>query len=107
VTALKVHPAADLFPMMGETELAELAADIAASGQREPIAITPKDEVLDGRNRLAACKIAKVTPITKLVETDDPVAYVVSLNVKRRNLTVGQRAIAAAESWPMFGGPPK
>jgi hypothetical protein len=33
---------------------------------------------------------------------DDPLAYVVSLNVKRRSLTVGQRAIAAAEAWEMY-----
>jgi hypothetical protein len=31
----------------------------------------------------------------------DPLALVVSLNVKRRNLNAGQRAIAAAEAWDL------
>ena len=36
---LKAHPAADAFPMMDATRLAELRADIQANGQREPVTI--------------------------------------------------------------------
>jgi len=51
--------------------------------------------VLDGHNRLAACKLADVEPRFESVNGADPLALVVSLNVKRRNLSAGQRAIAA------------
>jgi hypothetical protein len=58
-------------------------------------------DLLDGRNRLAACKLANVEPEYLTVNGDDPLALVVSLNVKRRNLTAGQKAVAAAEAWDM------
>jgi hypothetical protein len=52
-----VHPAADMFDLMTDAELKELADDIKASGLQHPIVIL-KDEgrwsILDGRNRLAA-----------------------------------------------------
>jgi hypothetical protein len=51
----------------------------------------------DGRNRLAACKIAGIEP--RLVEFtgDDPLSYVVSLNLNRRHLDTSQRAVVAAK----------
>ena len=55
---LKVHPAAELFPLMSEAELKELAEDIRANGLRTPfVGWSDKDAVvmlLDGRNRLDA-----------------------------------------------------
>jgi hypothetical protein len=53
---LKVHPAADLFPLMSEAELKELAADIRANGLRAPIVswALGGEFLLDGRNRLDA-----------------------------------------------------
>jgi hypothetical protein len=36
-TEWSFHPLADIFPMMDEAALAELAADIKAESQREPI----------------------------------------------------------------------
>jgi ParB-like chromosome segregation protein Spo0J len=50
---LKVHPTADLFPMMSEAQLDELAADIAANGLQQHI-VWLKDELIDARNRVAA-----------------------------------------------------
>jgi disulfide oxidoreductase YuzD len=49
---LKVHPLIDLFPMMSEEELADLAEDIKANGLIYPIVIDG-DVLIDGRNRLA------------------------------------------------------
>jgi ParB-like chromosome segregation protein Spo0J len=95
---IPVHPAADIFPMMADDELQALADDIKANGLRNPIVLTADGDLLDGRNRQAACDLAKVKPDYLTVNGDDPVALVVSLNVKRRNLTAGQRAMAAAEA---------
>ena len=94
----EIHPAAELFPLMGDDDLAALAADIKANGLRQPIVLDGDGKLLDGRNRLAACEIAKVAPEFASVNGADPVAFVVSLNVKRRNLAGSQLAIAAAES---------
>src|SRR5215208_5261684 len=67
---IKVHPAADLFPMMSDDELDALGKDIRDNGLRHPIIIyldrikperrkdsypaTDEMVVLDGRNRLSA-----------------------------------------------------
>lgn len=99
----EVHPAADLFPLMVGEELQALADDIKANGLRQPIVLDADDRVLDGRNRLAACKLAKVKPTFETIDGGDPLTLVVSLNVNRRHLTAGQRAIAAAEAWDLVG----
>jgi ParB-like chromosome segregation protein Spo0J len=100
-TAGEVHPAADLFPMMTGDELQALADDIRENGLRQPVVLDGEGRVLDGRNRLAACELVGVEPVFASVNGDDPVALVVSLNVKRRNMTAGQRAVSAAEAWDL------
>lgn len=97
----EVHPAAELFPLMGEEELAALAADIKTNGLRQPIVLDHEGRLVDGRNRLSACSMAKVKPEFVNLNGEDPLAFVVSLNVMRRNLRPSQRAIAAAEAWPL------
>ena len=87
-----VHPAATLFPMMNAEELQGLADDIREHGQREPV-ILFDGAVLDGRNRLRACELAGVEPLT-CVRDDiaSPTTFVLSLNLHRRHLTPAQRA---------------
>lgn len=98
----KVHPVAEFFPLMDDVELKALADDIKINGLRQPLVLDGDGNLLDGRNRLAACKLAKVKPDYESVDGDDPLAVVVSLNIKRRNLTAGQKAIAAAEAWDLL-----
>jgi hypothetical protein len=100
---IKVHPAADLFPMMSEAELDELAADIAEHGLRQQIVFAYLGEgLVDGRNRLAA--IARIADQerrkqcwddafrgARTLYSDDPYAYVVSANIHRRHLTTEQK----------------
>ncbi len=92
----EIHEAADVFPMLPEDELQELAADIKANGLIHPIVLDGEGMLVDGRNRLAACRIAGVEPAYTSLNGSDPVAYVLSANVARRNLTKGQRAMALA-----------
>jgi hypothetical protein len=103
----RVHQAADLFPMMSEAELEELAADIEQHGLRQAIDFQG-DELLDGRNRLAAIYRIKdetrrrhllgfVASTKRVMQVSDPIAYVISANVRRRHLTPEQkREIIAA-----------
>jgi ParB-like chromosome segregation protein Spo0J len=91
----EVHPAAAVFPMLPEDELAELAADIAANGLIHPVVLDSTGAIVDGRNRLAACRLAGVEPRFVSLNGEDPVAYVLSANITRRHLSKGQRAVAA------------
>lgn len=101
--ALPAHPAAAIFPMMSDSELLELAEDIKKNGLLEPITLH-EGQILDGRNRLAACDIAGVEPSFQewngLGEL--PTRYVIAKNLQRRQLTIGQRAAIAAECVPML-----
>lgn len=95
--SLPVHPAANAFPMHGEDELNRLAVGIAQNGLRHPIVMTPDGEVLDGRNRLAACALVKVEPTFEVYE-GDPWAYSRDVNLDVRSMTTGQKAAACALS---------
>jgi hypothetical protein len=69
---------------------------IAEHGLCEPIVETPDELILDGRNRYRACLIAKVEPRYETYRGDDPLAFLVSLNLKRRHLDESRRAMVAA-----------
>lgn len=95
---LKFHAIAEIFPLMLEEELAELAEDIRETGQREPIILHPDGSILDGRNRYIACGRIGVTPnIDPQPYEGDPLSYVVSRNLRRRHLDASQRAMIAAK----------
>lgn len=87
----ETHPAADRFPMLDGERLAELAADIRARGQLQPIVLCD-GKVLDGRNRLAACVEHRIPPRIEDYEGDNPFRYVWSTNGQRRDLEKLQRA---------------
>jgi hypothetical protein len=92
----EVHPAAALFPLFSKAEIDDLAADIKTNGLQHPIVLLPDGTLLEGRNRLAACKKAQVEPEFVIYDGDDPWAFVMSANVHRRHLSSGQRAMALA-----------
>lgn len=93
---MKFHPISEVFPMLNETELLELAEDIKANGLREPIWLYDK-QVLDGRNRFLACQRAKIKPRFRNYDGPDPIGFVVSLNIHRRHLSDAQKGYAAAK----------
>lgn len=88
------HGAANIFPMMDESGLSQLADDIASNGQQVAIDIFD-GRIIDGRNRYKACKLAGVDPLFLDVKTDDPLDFVLSRNLHRRHLDTGQRAFVA------------
>jgi hypothetical protein len=94
----KVHPAADVFPMMSDEELKALGEDIKANGLKHPILVL-KDSgaIIDGRNRLEAMeRIGFIWSDPQLLypmdDGDDPVSFIISVNIHRRHLTKQQQA---------------
>jgi ParB-like chromosome segregation protein Spo0J len=71
-----VHPVADLFPMMTDEKLADLAADIKANGLHCPIVVDKEGVLIDGRNRAKACEIVGIEPTVTVFEGDDPRGFI-------------------------------
>jgi hypothetical protein len=105
-TEMKVHPAADIFPMLDEAQLAGLAQSIATNGQRFPIMLwrngAAEDILIDGRNRKAACALVEIEPTFDYFEgdEDDVIAYIADVNLERRDLTKAQKVMALAKLYP-------
>jgi hypothetical protein len=102
---VKIHPAAELFPMLGDAELAELAADSKSNGLRLPIVMLD-GAVLDGRNRLKACKLAGVDPTFVQHDGSNPWRAVWSLNKERRHIEdkmrwalIGAEMVQQSDAW--------
>ena len=93
---LEYHPLANLFPLLGETEIQTLSDDIRHNGLNVPVTMY-EGKILDGRNRYAACILAGVTPAFVDYEGQEPVKFVVSTNLHRRHLNESQRAMVAAK----------
>ena len=87
------------FPLMDADRFSELVADIKEHGQKVAI-ILFEGRILDGRNRYRACKEAGIKPTFNIFDGPDPVALVLSLNAKRRDLTPSQRAVIGLHYLP-------
>lgn len=93
--------------MMDKAALKKLAASIKINGQQEEITtieVDGEDQVLDGRNRFAACRLAGVEPEFKEYTGDDPLGFVIEKNMERRHLTPGELAKIAAKIATMTKG---
>jgi ParB-like chromosome segregation protein Spo0J len=109
-TTMRVHPAADIFPMVADDQLASLVESIKANGLRYQIVIRKvdngageiEDELIDGRNRLRACEIAGVEPSFTVFEGDEDQvrAFIADVNLERRDLKKGQKAALYAKLFP-------
>ena len=98
---MPIHPVCDLFPMMDANSLAGLAADIRSNGLLHAVVLY-EGQIVDGRNRLLACREAGVEP--RFVEWQQTYAgampvdrWIWSLNVERRHLTPDQIAWAIVQ----------
>jgi ParB-like chromosome segregation protein Spo0J len=103
---MKSHPFADILPLLEGEAFNALVANIRAKGLMEPITIH-QGMILDGRNRWKACKAAGVEPQFLEFDGDDPLAFVLSMNLHRRHLSEAQRAMVAAEIATLGRGAPK
>jgi hypothetical protein len=90
--------------------LARVGQHQKANGLQQKIVLLD-GQILDGVNRWQACltlKPANEKLVPDLMFTEykgpDPIAFVISANLKRRHLDVGQRAMIAAELATMRQG---
>lgn len=88
------HPIASVFPLMTDADFDELVDDIRRQGLRQPLVMF-QDQLLDGRNRYLACRKLNVKPVFTEYEGNDPVGFVMSMNLHRRHLNPSQRAAIA------------
>jgi len=94
--AYEFHPLANIFPLIEGQAYQDLMADILNYGVREPIWLY-EGKILDGRNRYRAATAMRVEFETSEYTGDNPVAFVVSLNLHRRHLNESQRSMVGAK----------
>jgi hypothetical protein len=103
MTPYPIHPACSAWPAMSETALKELASDIKANGQHEPVTITPDGQLLDGRNREAACALNGME-LKTVVYDGDPIAFSISKNKHRRHMDKVALAFVGVELATLVNG---
>jgi len=97
---MKFHEVANLFPLLEGKPFNELVEDVKKNGLLEPI-WTHDNQVVDGRNRFRACKVAGVEPRFRPWNGKGSlVSFVISLNLKRRHLTPSQASTVGVEALP-------
>ena len=85
MSGLQPHEYANIFPMMRGDDYERLKSDIAENGLQEPIWLY-QEKILDGRNRHKACIEAGVKPEFRSYGGNEPLKFVLSLNLARRHL---------------------
>ena len=102
ITAAEVHPLAQLFPLMPESDYEALRDDIERNGLLEPIWLSQDGRIIDGRHRYRACEELGREPEfceTGYIDKDLP-EILMALNMRRRHLNESQRAMVAARIKP-------
>ena len=101
---LPFHELATLFPPMSDEEYEGLKADIAMNGVHQPVAVW-RGQVIDGLHRYKVCRELGVeAPLRYLGDETDPVAFVLSANMSRRQLTPSQKVIITAQLPRLMNG---
>lgn len=92
------HPYALMFPPMDESAYQALVDSMGLHGQRDPIIINARNQIIDGLNRYRACLKLRIHPKYDRRDISDPeaLALVISNNIHRRHLSEAQRAAVAA-----------
>ena len=104
--SIPVHPAASVFPNLTKAQFSTLVEDIRAHGIRESVWVDREGRLLDGRHRLRATQELGCQCPKRVYEGNDPVGFIISLNLHRRHLTESQRAIVAARLAKLATGRP-
>ncbi len=90
-----LHPACAAFPPLLDADMKDLADDIRERGLQEDITIFD-GQLLDGKCRWDACEAVGVEPRTIEFGGNNPIAFVLSKNMRRRQLTISQKTMVIA-----------
>jgi hypothetical protein len=92
---VEVHPAANLFPEMGKTDLDRLCESVTRNGVRVPLVFF-EGKLLDGRNRMRACVMAGIPtekiPRRTVAAGTDPFLWAWDANCSRLDYAPAQKA---------------
>ena len=101
-TEYERHPLSEVWGNMPDDEFAQLVESVDADGFADPRIIIYEEQVLDGWHRYrAARRLAMLGELDfEAYLGDDPVAFVISRNARRRHLTQGQIAQIIAKIRP-------
>jgi hypothetical protein len=89
------HPLADIFPMLDDETVHDLARDLPKNGLLAAIDLY-ENKILDGRGRYLACILAGIEPRFENYAGSDPLGFVISCNWPRRHLNESQRSMVGA-----------
>jgi hypothetical protein len=99
---IEFHPLANIFPLIEAAEFEAFVDDVREHGLADKI-VMHQGKTLDGRNRYRALVRIGLTDeeilrahTEPLEDGTDPLAFVISKNLKRRHLDESQRAMVAA-----------
>jgi hypothetical protein len=107
---LTIHPLAEKFPALSDSDYQKLKASIAAYGVFDHIVINEKNQILDGRHRWKACVELGVVPLATTLRilqefATEPLSeeqFIYDSNIHRRHLTDDQRVMLATAFAPFF-----
>lgn len=110
ICGLKVHPVANMFPLLEGDDLKQMRDSIRENGQRIPV-IVDGDTLLEGRNRARCVEMLQSEGVAITLHTQQwsppsqmasQAEYIWDVNVTRRHLTPAQRAQSATEILPLI-----
>lgn len=102
-----VHPAADLLPMASDEEFQSMCVDVSRNGFLHPVKVTDNNLLIDGRNRIQVGWALSLDPGLERFTPVNALLFVLSENVHRRQLSVGQIAMVAKKIAKLSVGKPK
>lgn len=88
----EVHPAAEIPPPLDDDDYKALLDSVRQHGQQHPI-ILYEDQIIDGRHRYQACCELGIPPRVEHYAGSLTPLEIVKLNLARRHLTPGQKAV--------------
>lgn len=108
LSEIEVHPAAEEWPMLEGEEYEAFREDIRRNGVRVRPVLDVEGLLVDGRNRIRACiDLGLDVEFDRLPPGTDVLDYIISLNLRRRQLNASQKSMYAEAIASLRPGRPR